>query len=169
MLPTSLNFDNAMKRGERSIPIVFFSNAFGVRVWSTHYPPGLADAAGDEHLADGAWKGDGAIKAGSGLGGILDRGGRVIEIGSLAEGSPDASLEEGFAQSEPAEVSVVVSNDDLACSAIEAEENILSGQVRLTLIQPGATDWNDRLDLGDYRVVEYELTREPLILECLEI
>ena len=166
MKATSLNFDAAMAAGERPIPIVYFSNAYGVRIWSTQYPPRVADAEGDEHLADGTWKADGSIRAGSNLGGILERAGRLIEISPLEEGNPDASLEESQSESDAASLSVVVENEGLPLSVLEAEENVLSALVRLVVIHPGSTDWNDRLDLGDFRVAEYTLERERLTLEC---
>lgn len=169
MRSTSLRFDVSMAAGERPVPIVLFSNAFGVRIWSTQHPPALADAEGDEHLADGTFKADGSIKAGSGLGSILERSGRMLEIGELEEGNPEFSLEESQSQTDPAGLSLALSNDDLALSLLEAEENVLSAQVRLALIQPGSTDWNDHLLLGDFRVVEYTLERERLTLECREI
>lgn len=158
-----------MQRGERPVPVVFFSNAYGVRVWSTQHPPKIADAETDEHLADGTWKAGGSIKAGGGLGSALERSGRVLEIGPLEEGNPEFSLKESSAQTDPAGLRVVLSNDDDALGFLEAEENVLSAQVRLALIQPGSADWNDHLVLGDFRVVEYILERERLTLDCREV
>ncbi len=169
MKATSLNFDAAMARGERPLLIAYFSNGYGVRIWATQYPPRVADLAGDENPLDGSWKLDGSVKLGSDLGGILDRAGRLMEIGDLEEGSPDESVEEGFEQTDPARITLTLSNDDLAMSIMEAEENVLSALIRLTMIQPGATEWGDRFDLGEFRVKEYELERERMILECEEV
>ncbi len=169
MKATSLNFDAAMAEGARLILIVYFVNAYGVRVWATQHPPKIADAAGDEHLADGTWKADGSIKAGSDLGGILERAGRIVEggIGALEEGNPEASLEETQAETDPAVIEIRVDNEDGAMSALEAQENIVSAVVRLTAIHPGAADWIDRLELGEFVVTAYTFERDWLELECL--
>ena len=164
MKPTSLNFDRAMEKGQDPTLLLFFANGYGVRIYSDRYPPKLADAEGDEHLADGTFKADGSIKAGSGLGSIFDRGARVLDWGSLAETDETLLFSESFKEGRQPEASVLLDNSDLALSEIEGGENILSAQVRLVAIQPGATDWADAITLGDFIVQDYTLTREALSL-----
>jgi len=169
MRETSLNFDASMSRGERPILIVYFINGYGARVYSSEYPPTIADLAGDDKFLDGTWKLDGSIILGDGVGAIHDRAGRLIEISSLEEGSLDDTVQSGFERSDPARITVSLSNDDLGLSLIESEENILSAVLRLTMIQSGATDWVDKFEFGEYRVMEYELSRDRLTLQCEEV
>ncbi len=164
MKATSLTFDQAMEQGQDPSLLFFFANGYGVRIYSDRHPPRLADAEGDEHLADGTFKADGSIKAGGGLGSIFDRRNRVLDWGALSEADETLLVSESFSEARPSELTVLLDNSDLEMSAIEGGENILSALVRLIAIQPGATEWADHLVLGDFIVHSYMLTREALEL-----
>ncbi len=148
MKETTLNFDKVMREGRAPILIVVFSNAYGVRIWGTQYPPKVVE---------------------SGLWPIVERAARIVDVGPLDEGNPEFSFLETQTQSDPAGLSLTLSNDDLALSRLEADENILSARVQYMAFPPGSTDWNDLLVLSDLRVIEYTLERERLTLECREI
>ena len=164
MKGTSLSFDQAMEQGQDPSLLLFFANGYGARIYSDRYPPKLADAEGDEHLADGTFRADGSIKAGGGLGSIFERGARVLDWGSLAEADETLLFSESFDEGRPPELSVLLDNSDLALSEAEGGENILSALVRIVAIQAGTTEWADHLVLGDFIVRDYTLTREGLSL-----
>ena len=148
MKETTLNFDAVMLGGNAPILAVVFTNAYGVRVWGAQHPPAV--------LESGLWP-------------IVERASRVVELGPLEEGNPEFSFLETQLQADPAGLTVVLSNDDLACSRLEADENILSARVQYVIFPVGSTDWTDALVLSDLRVVAYTLRREHLVLECREV
>lgn len=166
MKPTTQAFDDAMLKGESLSRLIFFFNAFGVRAWGEESPHDLAEVEGDPRFADGSYDADGSVTAGAGLGVLLDNSARLMEIPPINNGNPDFSLEDFIDQTGGAVVTFEVSNEDGLCSVIEAEENIISAIVQFVVIAPGAVSWDDRLIVGEYRVEEFDLDRDMMVLQC---
>jgi len=76
-----LNFHNRLTRGEVPIAYIMIRTHLGYRVYAEKEPVGIFGAS--VFLADGTYLADGTIIAGGGSVGTIDKGARVINIGTF--------------------------------------------------------------------------------------